>query len=355
MIGRMVSLLGVFFVGTPLLALTPRYEGIWVIVESPDDGLNVSFPQTGVVGASLLFSPESTDLVTAQASARIEVGGKGFSGAHFWVTAQLPGASVQMKCLADGEMVELVVGLGEFSVPISIDRPLSALQFDFAAESAPPERWYVQIEGLVFDRQGWQIAYSPDSAGLDVWIDAPDRVRFGIDPDWAELGWPLSGSVSALLRPVGGISSLALTYRQTLPPGAFLARVGIDGEPIQLFESGPFPPEAIDLPNVDGEQLELSLIALQKIPGDGLWNGVFENVVAQQVDPSDTFEPEPDADAVDDTFDATAGESLDAVDGTDADRGSGCHGTGVQSASWWLFCFGWMVSYSARWAKRRRR
>lgn len=339
MMTRLPWLLAVLFWGAPLLAVTPRYEGIWVISESADDGLSVSFPKTTSPGASLLITPDGTGSVTAECSARIELYGKGFSGAHFVVNASLPGGSVVAKSVVDGEVIELFQEIGEFSIPISIETPLSTLQFDFAAKSAPPDGWFIQIEGIVFDRNGWQIAYSPDSAGLDVWIDSPDTVRFGIDPDWAELGWPLVGSVSAMWRPAGGLSALQFTYRQTLPPGAFVARVGIDGEWVQLVDSGPFPAKFFSLSNVSGDQLELSLTTLQSVPGDTRWTGVFENLVAAQTELSDTLDATIDSDSVSGMVDTVSTDLSDTPKTKSVGSEAGCHGSPVSPAPWWVFCF----------------
>jgi hypothetical protein len=267
----------------------PEYLGLWVVQQAPN--LTVSFPAADELGSTVRVVPTGEANVTAVTRAEIPFFENGFEKVRMHVLYELDPTKVHARITIDGKPAELLDGTGPQDRVLELAMAGSTLGVEIQTTDAAPTGWSVQVQGVGFDRNGWTFWYSPDCAGLAGWAEADDRLRLGVDPDWGELEWPLTGSLTVARKPQGGVDSLAFTYAQQLPGAGLVVRASLDGLPLELFASGLLEPAAFTWPEAKGQQVEFTLRAYDAVAANPTWQAVVADLRA---DPN-ALPPSPDS------------------------------------------------------------
>lgn len=245
----------------------PRYEGIWSL--EADESVGVSFPAADVPGATIRVANGAG---TARVSTAFD--DNPFDGVRLTARTALDPLLVHAELRIDGERVAAFEAPGV--VEADVDVPVAGDVFTLVVETGaePPKGWSIELVGITFRRGGYDVLYSHDCAGLDVRLE--DGVRFAVDRDWAELGWPLAGSVGVARARPEGAERLAYTLRPSLPAGLFRLRVGVDGEPLALYLPDDEAPVSATFPLAGGaREVQLSMAVMSPVQGDAAWQASF--------------------------------------------------------------------------------
>lgn len=259
------------------------YEGLWAVEVEEGVAAEVTRPDLGVPGAAVRVAPDGSGPVTGVITATLDLSLNGFDGATLQVAWDADPAAVHGQLLVDGAVAAVLDAApgaeAELTVPEGGDR----LALRVVAEEAAPEGWSVTLYGIRVEREGFEVVFSHDAAGLDVWVEAQDRLRFGVDPDWAELEWDVAGSVAAIRTPDGGVEAVSMTLLNSLPAGLFWARAGVDGEPILVLEPGSGGMnEAVTVPHVSGRSFDFAVGVVQPLPGESTWSLVVGGLLFEE-------------------------------------------------------------------------
>lgn len=256
-----------------LLAGAVDYQGVWAVEAGP--GLVVDRPESPHPGATLRVRPAGTGPVTSQVRAVLEWPDQTFDGVQLLVATGFDPKRVHARLRIDGELAALLEPTTNRA--IDLNQAGHRLELEVVVQEAAPKGWEVQISRLVLRKTGFRVLYSHDAAGLIGWVEGPGRVRLGVDPDWAELGWPLAGSLTLQREPPGGVQGLGFRVMSALPHAGLQARASVDGLPLELFDG----PAVVAQPRtyaVAGQNAEVSLRATVASPGQKSWTITFDDL-----------------------------------------------------------------------------
>lgn len=331
--------LAALLVALPRPAGATTWTGMWGLDAEALSGVAVTYPSTGEPGSAVRVAPDGTGPGSGHLVAWLDATLLGFDGVHVTVDRDLDPSLVHAQVRVDGAVIA-VLDLATPSVEtLSWGEPGTRLELEVLLDGAPSEGWHVELRGIRLDRGGFEVAWSPDAAGLDAWIEAPDRVRFGMDPDRAELGWPVAGSVTVSYAPPGGVSRVAAEVSGDLPEATFRARVGVDGEAVSVFDPGTDGVSKVEDAGVSGARLELTFGVLAPAPPDADWSLTFDDLRWND-DPSPEPEtgggggPGPDPGG-------GAGSPVSNGGGASGSAGGGCGASRGMEALVWLA--GWLL------------
>lgn len=245
----------------PTVQAAPLWLGPWLVDPQPPPGLAVSRPATGVPGASLRVAPSAKGPPVGLVRATFEFVDAEFDGGSALVELAAAPTAVHAQVKVDGQVVAVLSKSGTHPVLLPAGR---RVMLELQALDATATGWQVTLHGLVVTKAGWTLTYSHDMAGLRAVVVAPDAVVLRVDPDWAELGWPLAGTVAAS-RTLAG-RTLTAEVTQTLPPGTLQSLLSVDDVPFLVPQPGP-----LTLKLADGAKLALLLHAKAEVPGQAHW------------------------------------------------------------------------------------
>jgi len=257
--------------GSPARA-APLWLGPWS-VEAPATFL-VGAPPSPLPGATLAITPAGKAPITGALLATVVLLDDRFGAASLRVLGAFDPSRVQVRVLLDGDPVAALVPASlpdSLSLTAPDEKGAKTLTLELVAKEAPPSGWSVAVEGVTFEVGSWRLLYSPDASGWAPRVFGDDHVRIGVDPDWAELGWKLAGSV-ALTRAIdGGAGPVRLAYEQVFPDAGLLARLGADGSPWTVFAPGVIASTALEFEPGGARRLELSARAQPALKAKVEW------------------------------------------------------------------------------------
>ncbi len=231
---RMVASTLAALAGIPLALAAPVWLGPWRLDAAVPAELVVTRPDLGLPGATLRIEPTGLGLVTTQLQATFDLVDRDFDAAHAEVELATTPTSVHAELWVDGQpWATLTPNLVE-NVTIPKGRRLTLL---VNATQAAASGWHVQLRGLLFEQSGWTLAYSHDVAGLRAQATDLATVVVGADPDWAELAWPVTGTVAAT-RAVAG-DAIQAHVINNLPEQGAAAVLAVDDVPRAVPHTGP--------------------------------------------------------------------------------------------------------------------
>lgn len=244
----------------PGLCAVPLWLGPWMLDSAPPAGLQVSRPASEIAGSTLRIAPSGDTAVSGTVKATFDFVDADFDGGIAQIHLAAPATAVQAQLRVDDQLVVQLASGPTATVVFGAGRRLTLV---VQALDAAPQGWQVLVRGLQFDQQGWRLAYAHNSAGLRARASAPDRVELSADPDWAELGWPVAGTVAAT-RVINGQTARGV-LASTLPAQGLDALLTLDNVP-QLAQAGTF-----SLPLGGTRRLALVLHAEAEQPADASW------------------------------------------------------------------------------------
>lgn len=245
----------------PGLCAVPLWLGPWMLDAAPPAGLQVTRPASEIAGSTLRISPNGDSAVSGTVKATFDFVDAAFDGGIAQIHLAAPATAVQAQLRVDDQLVVQLASGPTATVVFGAGRRLTLV---VQALDAAPQGWQVLVRGLQFDQQGWRLAYAHNSAGLRARASAPDRVELSADPDWAELGWPVAGTVAAT-RVISGQTARGV-LASTLPAQGLDALVTLDNVPQFAAVPGAF---ALNLGGT--RRLALVLHAEAEQPADASW------------------------------------------------------------------------------------
>ena len=244
----------------PGLCAVPLWLGPWMLDSAPPAGLQVSRPVSDIAGSTLRVGPQGSAEVSGMVKATFDFVDAGFDGGIAQIHLAAPATAVQAQLRVDDQLVVQLASGPTATVAFGAGRRLTLV---VQAVDAPPQGWQVLLRGLQFDQQGWRLAYAHNSAGLRARAYAADRVELSADPDWAELGWPVAGTVAAT-RVISG-QTVRGVLTSSLPAQGLDALLTLDDVPQQAHAG------AFSLPLGGTGRLALVLHAEAEQPAHASW------------------------------------------------------------------------------------
>jgi hypothetical protein len=266
-------------------AAAPLWLGPWLVDPPPPQGLAVTRPDTGVPGASLRVAPTGKGPAVGLVRATFDFVDTDFDSGHAVIELAAAPTAVHAQVRVDGQVVAMQTVAGRATLALPHGRRVI---LEVQALDATQTAWNVTLHGLVFHKSGWTLVYSHDMAGLRAVAEGPDAVRLAVDPDWAELGWPLAGTVAATRQLRGRV--LTGNIGKTLPDAGMQALLSVDDVPRLVPQAG-----ALALDVTGGRELAVILHAAAAMPGKAKWHVELTQLRLDDAAVADPTAPTPTA------------------------------------------------------------
>lgn len=245
----------------PALLAVPVWLGPWMIDPAPPAGLLVTRPPGDTPGATLRLAPQGDAPISGNVSATFDFVDQPFDGGSLLAELSAPATAVQAQLRVDDQWL---VNLAAGPTATAAFGPGRRLTLAVQLQGAAPQGWHLTLRGLQFQQHGWRLIYGHDAQGLRVRARAADALVLGADPDWAELGWPVAGSVAASRLLTG--QRVRGQLHSALPAQGLKALVSLDDVPHLAAANGAFA-----LPLGGARRFGLSLHAAAAQPADAAW------------------------------------------------------------------------------------